>query len=441
MAESGSTPPQEREPIRFPNWQEVLKLEALGTDQKLRRRRLIIEFLGYCKRERCPASIAAARLYLEGLDEQELGETKDALRWFVMTGRRYAEARVTHATERSPKQALQRSNLVAPPPAASDIGGPEWEQKLIHAIRTRGFLWRTETTYREWAARFVQFIQPKSPMVAGGEDLSAFLSWLATHQRSSPSSQKQALNALVFFLQEALRITVGELDFHRPRARKRVPTVMSPGECARVFAQLQGTSRLMAELMYGSGLRLMELLRLRVHHVDLDRSQLKVYSGKGDKDRITVLPESVHAALREHLERLRSLYDKDRQAGLPGVWLPEGLARKYPRAGERWEWQWLFASRELARDPSTGIIRRHHVLDGTFQITIRAAASAAGLSKRITPHVFRHSFATHLLESGTDIRTVQELLGHESVETTQIYLHVMTKPGLGVRSPLDQIRG
>ena len=152
---------------------------------------------------------------------------------------------------------------------------------------------------------------------------------------------------------------------------------------------------------------------------------------------MTLLPESLHPALRELLGRLRSLHEKDREAGLSGVWLPEGLARKYQRAGEKWEWQWVFPSRELSKDPSSGVVRRHHVLDGTFQNMIRAAASAAGIPKRVTPHVLRHSFATHLLESGTDIRTVQDLMGHSSVETTQIYLHVMKKPGLGVRSPLD----
>jgi len=193
----------------------------------------------------------------------------------------------------------------------------------------------------------------------------------------------------------------------------------------------------MAELMYGSGLRLMELLRLRIHHLDFERRQLKVTSGKGDKDRVTVLPDSLQGRLKAHLEGLRTTHTMDRTENLPGVWLPEGLARKYPKAGVSWEWQWLFPSREMAIDPATGGRRRHHVLDGTFQNAIRLAASAARLDKRVTPHVLRHSFATHLLEAGTDVRTVQDLLGHESLETTQIYTHVMQKPGLGLRSPLD----
>jgi len=190
--------------------------------------------------------------------------------------------------------------------------------------------------------------------------------------------------------------------------------------------------------MYGAGLRRMELLRVRVHHLDRERGQLKVFAGKGDKDRLTVLPERLRPMLERHLERLRKLYAADRTARLPGVWLPEGLEKKFARAGEAWEWQWLFPSREAARDPVSGLRRRHHVLDGTFQNAVRMAAQAAGITKRVTPHVLRHSFATHLLEDGVDIRTVQDLLGHESLETTQIYTHVMRRPGLGVRSPLDR---
>lgn len=195
--------------------------------------------------------------------------------------------------------------------------------------------------------------------------------------------------------------------------------------------------RLMAELMYGSGLRLTELLRLRVKDVDLDRRQVIVRAGKGGKDRVTVLPTTLVGRLREHRERLRRLHEEDRQADAPGVWLPEGLERKFPKAGKAWEWQWLFPSRQWMLDPRTGLRRRHHVLDATFQHAIRQGAIRAQLDKRVTPHVLRHSFATHLLEGGTDIRTVQDLLGHKDVATTQIYTHVMQKPGLGVRSPLD----
>jgi len=323
--------------------------------------------------------------------------------------------------------------------AALDRGGADWERDLIAAVRARGFLWRTEQTYREWAARFAEFLRPRSAYAAEAADVGAFLTELAVTRRASPSTQKQALNAVVFFLQEGLHRHLGKIAFRRAAPRERMPTVLSRQECRRLFAELEGTPRLMAELMYGSGLRLMELLRLRVQHLDMERGRIKVAGGKGDKDRVTVLPEALVGALAEHLARLKSLYAEDRAAGLAGVWLPEGLDRKYPKAGERWNWQWVFPSRETSVDPATKVRRRHHVIDSTFQNNVRWAAERAGLDKRVTPHVLRHSFATHLLEGGTDIRTLQDLLGHESVATTQIYTHVMAKPGMGVRSPLDRV--
>jgi site-specific recombinase XerD len=183
----------------------------------------------------------------------------------------------------------------------------------------------------------------------------------------------------------------------------------------------------------------MELLRLRIHHLDLARGRIQVYAGKGDKDRITLMPEGLKPGLESHLQRLRLLHEEDRTNQLPGVWLPEGLARKYRHAGEQWEWQWVFPSRKAALDPVSGLVRRHHVTDSTFQSDIKRAAHLARIDKRVTPHVLRHCFATHLLENGTDIRTVQELMGHSDIRTTQIYLHCMKKPGLGVKSPFDQL--
>ncbi|HWA26981.1 MAG TPA: integron integrase [Lacunisphaera sp.] len=309
---------------------------------------------------------------------------------------------------------------------------------MIKAVRERGFLWRTEQTYREWAVRFARFLAPRSPYAASGEEVAGFLSALAVEGRASASAQKQALNALVFLMQEALHRQLGEMEFIHGASRRRAPTVLSPGECRALFAQLEGIPRLMLELAYGAGLRLMELLRLRVHHLDLERGRLQVMAGKGDKDRVTVLPEKVVPNLRMHLDRIQALWREDRKNGTPGVWLPEGLARKYPKAGISWQWQWVFPARDLSRDPVSGLVRRHHLSDTWVQRRVKQAAEAAGINKRVTPHTFRHSFATHLLEAGTDIRTVQELLGHADIRTTQIYLHVMKKPGLGVRSPLDQ---
>lgn len=428
----------ERAPISFPQWKVALAASDLSETTRHRFEREIITFLHSCKQLHSPASVAMIKSYLTDPLRQGQSPSRDALRWFY---RASLAAPATPPDTRPARPARPPFRPAVPPPAASDTGSTPWESALIQAIRSRHFLWRTEETYRRWAAQFAAFIAPRTPYAASAAEVGAFLDRLALEKRSSASSQKQALNALVFLMQEALGRELGELKFRRATKPPRVPTVLTRDECTRLFCRLDGTTRLMAELMYGAGLRLMELLRLRVHHLDLPRGQLRVLGGKGDKDRVTVLPERLVPPLRLHLDRLRELFREDRARGLPGVWLPEGLARKYQRAGETWEWQWLFPSRETSRDPVSGLHRRHHTLDGAFQNAVRRAASAAGIDKRVTPHTLRHSFATHLLEGGTDIRTVQDLLGHQSVETTQIYTHVMQKPGLGVRSPLDALAG
>lgn len=430
-------------PIRLPDWQEALTHSPLGGEIQSAYRNEIIRFFRHCKNSHAPATIALIRQYLERPDTGPGART--ALLWFFRTATASRHAAVPDGVaigrpaSAEPRKQNPSTRADVPPVAASDLGAADWERDLIRAVRERGFLWRTEETYRMWATRFAQFLRPRTPYIATADDVGAFLSVLAVQQRAMPSTQKQALNAIVFLLQEALHRQLGQIEFHRAQPRRRMPSVLSPPECQRLFAQLEGTPRLMAELMYGSGLRLLELLRLRIHHLDLERRQIRICAGKGDKDRISVLPEHLVAPLREHIASIRGDFLADRARGLAGVWLPEGLARKYPGAGQRWEWQWVFPSRELSIDPVSNLQRRHHVIDSTFQNQIRWAAQRAQIDKRVTPHVLRHSFATHLLESGADIRTVQELLGHESVETTQIYTHVMQKPGLGVRSPLDTL--
>ena len=325
-----------------------------------------------------------------------------------------------------------------PTKGAADLGDAAWERRMVVCIRSRHLAWTTEKTYRHWARRWVAFCAPKPAEELAGEDVRNFLTHLAVKERISAATQRQALNAQVFLLREVFRREVGDLgDFARSPRHRNVPSVLSREECRRLFAQLDGTTRLMAELMYGAGLRLNELLRLRVKDVDLERLQLSVRAGKGNKDRLTMIPRSLAGRLAEHRERLRDLHAKDREAGQPGVELPEALERKWPKAGEKFEWYWFFPSRNLARDPRSGIVRRHHVLDERMQRAIREGAARARLDKRVTPHTLRHSFATHLLEGGTGIRDLQDLLGHSDISTTEIYLHTAKQTGVGIRSPLD----
>lgn len=415
--------------LSFPGWSEALAGMEWPDSIKTRRELAIMRLLKFCKAERRAVSVTLIKGYLETLEEQGnlWPETKEALRWFVIEARK-----------RTPVAGGGVPTGAEPPAGASDLGGPDWEQALIRSLRGEGKLWRTEQTYRGWGWRFADFIRPMSPEKAGEIEVRAFLTDLAVRQRVGQNTQKQALNAVVYLLREALGLAPGDFsDFVRAEPNRRIPVVLSRDEVMRLMAALEGTARLMALLGYGGGVRLMELLRLRVKDVDLERCQLIVRSGKGGKDRVTVLPERLVEPLRAHRERLRLLWEEDRSNGVPGVWLPEGLERKLGRAGEAWEWQWVFPSRELSVDPQTGIKRRHHLTDRSFQTAIKKAAAKARIDKRVSPHVLRHSFATHLLESGMDIRTLQDLLGHAKLETTQIYTHVMKKPGLGVRSPLD----
>ncbi|MBL9209855.1 MAG: integron integrase [Opitutaceae bacterium] len=427
------------EALRFPDWSDALAASGLSPWTQSNHGREVVRFFRYCRNQRAPATVALARHYLAA-EAPQSSTAREALRWLFRSAARGVEdvaAGVGAVASAAPAPPAVPAPRQVPPRASDDLGGADWERDLIAALRRKGFLWRTEQTYRAWAGKFAAYLHPRTPYAAGALEVSGFLTEIAVRQRASPSTQRQALNALVFLQQEALGRRLEPLEFERASARRRMPVVLSRDECARLFAALDGTARLMAELAYGGGLRLMELLRLRVQDLDLDRGRVMIRSGKGDKDRVTVLPVRLKEPLVAHLDRLRKLHADDRAAGLPGVWLPEGLARKYARAGETWEWQWLFPSRETSVDPATRESRRHHVNDTTFQNTIKRAARQAKIDKRVSPHVLRHSFATHLLEAGADIRTVQELLGHDSVETTQIYTHVMQKPGLGVRSPLD----
>jgi len=308
-------------------------------------------------------------------------------------------------------------------------------------MRLRHYSLRTETAYLNWIARFLAFHEGRHPGDMGEPEVSAFLTDLAIRHKVAASTQTQALSALLFLYSEVLgRPLESAIDSIRARRPKRLPTVLTVAEVSAVIGRLDGVHRLMAKLLYGSGLRLLECVRLRVKDIDFAQRQIRVRDGKGAKDRITVLPDSLVVPLQEHLQVVRRLHRDDLAEGHGDVYLPYALRRKIPGAARDWLWQYVFPSDRLSVDPRSGCTRRHHVSESSLQKAVTRAGRRAGLQKRISCHTFRHSFATHLLEAGYDIRTVQELLGHADVKTTMIYTHVLNRGGLAVRSPLDQPR-
>jgi integron integrase len=318
----------------------------------------------------------------------------------------------------------------------------EWEElegKMRQALRLHQRSMSTEKTYLAWLRQFREFKGGKPPNDLEGRDLRDFLSRLAVEKKISPSTQNQALNAIVFFFRHVLDKPIdNQLEAVRARQRRPLPVVLSAKEIQSILNHLGEPSRLMAMLIYGCGLRLQECLRLRIKDVDLEQGLVIVRSGKGEKDRRTVLPERLKDDLIHHLGRVRELYDQDRKEDLNGVWLPGALEKNYPRAGKEWGWFWLFPSKSLSIDPQSRRVRRHHVHPASLQKAFKTALAKTGIAKQASIHTLRHSFATHLLEKGYDIRTIQELLGHQNLQTTMIYTHVATKNILGVRSPLDQ---
>jgi integron integrase len=316
----------------------------------------------------------------------------------------------------------------------------ELAQRVIATLRVGGYAIRTEQAYLEWIARFLAFHHWQHPESLGAKQVSAFLEDLALQRKVAASTQHQALNAMVFLYRKVLELPLNDLQpFTRAKRTQRVPTVLSQAEVARLLDAMQGQSALMARLLYGSGMRLMECIRLRVLDIDFSYGQITVRNGKGGKDRVVPLPRSLREPLQGHLCKVRELHDADLAAGMGSVYLPEALARKYPNAPKEWRWQYVFPATVLSVDPRSGVRRRHHLHETALQKAVRRACIDAGLVKRITCHTLRHSFATHMLEAGSDIRTVQELLGHSDIKTTMIYTHVLGKGALAVGSPLDRL--
>lgn len=315
---------------------------------------------------------------------------------------------------------------------------PKLLDRLRAEIRVRHYSLRTEQAYVDWARRFIFFHNKRHPKEMGAVELRDFLSHLAVDRNVSASTQNQAKSALLFLYREVLNIELPWLDeVISAKTAKRLPVVLTQVEMRDLLNAMSGTMGLMASLLYGTGMRLMEGLRLRVKDVEFSRREIIVREGKGNKDRVTVLPENVILPLTAHLEKVKALHERDLAAGFGEVFLPDALAVKYPNAPKAWGWQFVFPSPVRSIDPRSGVERRHHVYETSVQRAVREASRLAGIHKPVTPHVLRHSFATHLLQAGYDIRTVQELLGHADVSTTMIYTHVLNKGGRGVKSPLD----
>lgn len=330
------------------------------------------------------------------------------------------------------------------PPRRGEALPPLKSTRLLDQLRERiralHYSLRTEEAYVYWCRAFIRFHRLRHPAEMGGPEVEAFLTWLASERGVSVSTHRQALSALLFLYGKVLGVQLPWMDtIARPQPQRRLPVVLSAQEVATVLALMEGEHRLLAQVLYGTGMRLTEGLRLRVKDLDFAHRAIVVRDGKGGKDRVLMLPRTLEQPLREQLARAHALWVADRQAGRGGVEMPDALARKYPRAGASWPWFWVFPQAQHAVDPRSGVVRRHHLYDQTFQRAFKRALQAAGIHKAATPHTLRHSFATHLLQAGYDIRTVQELLGHSDVSTTMIYTHVLKVGGGGVHSPLDRL--
>ena len=324
--------------------------------------------------------------------------------------------------------------------ASASPSPPRLLDRLRAAIRTRGDAWRTEQAYLHWVRRFIHHHGLRHPAEMGADDVAAFLSHLAVQRGVAPSTQNQVKSALLFLYREVLAVSLPWLnEVVSAKDPRRLPVVLTPGEVRSLLGGTSGSTGLVAALLYGTGMRLLEALRLRVKDVEFERREIVVRQGKGGKDRVTVLPENIVAPLQAQLAQVRALHQRDLAAGHGEAALPHALARKYRGQGRAWGWQWVFPSALRGEDPrAPGVWRRHHLHPASVQKAVAQAARRAGIAKPCTPHVLRHSFATHMLQAGYDIRTVQELLGHSDVKTTMIYTHVLNRGGRGVRSPLDQ---
>jgi integron integrase len=460
----------------FKNWQECLTETDFRDNLKTAYRYTIIAFLAYLKEHGELATVDTARVFietkmrLERPEEWKAQRWKDSLNWFFRYApvRRQADDRkrkseaksvVFGKSVRGPNQPETRSSDESEEACEGDedgrkqypvtvreyqgsVGPEPMIEAAVRLMRVRHMSYRTEEAYIGWLRRIARFHQEKRMDLLSEEELKQFLSYIAVEEGVSAGTQRQALNAGVFYLREVLKQKLGDFsDYVAANPSKYHPVVYSQREIRALFEKLVGKYRLMARLHYGCGLRVSELCRLRVKDIDMDRNKLYVRAGKGRKDRTVNLPKVLREDLVAQLQVARKLHDQDRLEQRPGVYMPDALEKKFTNAPKSWEWFWLFPSRELSTDPRNRAIgkRRHHILPGVYQSHLTRAAKAAEIPKRSNSHVLRHSFATHLLENGSTIRTVQELLGHKCVETTMIYLHVMEDDSAEKASPLDKL--
>lgn len=461
--------------VYFKGWEAAL--DASEMDENLRKSYFITIrwYLGYVARERCGgASVQSARVFMDEMLRQRrpvewvAQRWRAALNWFFENApkRRYRPDPVpasmggggTHGANGRPQDGAaegeegtgggfadgRRSYAVTVRQYQESVGPEPLIEEALRLMRVRHMSYRTEETYVGWLRRWNRFTGEKPMDALREDDLKGFLSALAVEEAVSASTQRQALNAGVFFLREVRKQELGDFSDYVPaNPKKYYPVVYSRREVREVLLRMEGVAALMAQLQYGCGLRISELCRLRVKDLDFERGKVYVRGGKGGQDRMVPMPRSIRDALQEHLVEVGQLFRKDRAEKRRGVYLPSALERKFRNAGASWEWQWAFPSHALARDPRepSAPRRRHHILPGVYQRALSEAVRAAGIPKRSNSHLLRHSFATHLLESGTNVRTVQQFLGHKCIETTMIYLHVMEDQSGQCLSPLDATLG
>ncbi len=477
--------------VHFPDWQSALDSdEALSEQERASYMITIRWFLSYCKNGHVGADCEQARAFVamavarKSPNDWVLQRWKGALNWFFRSAAAQWRGEVAIDIKPPPlgKSCGEAQESQVPPPsqagesegegraaqeisahrdgAAQSLDGagvsagprgpdrlptrlqasePKWRMDCIKGVRIRNYSYRTEKSYLQRLQRFAQYWQTADLESLGENEIKLYLDHLAVQEKVSGGTQRLALNALVFYYRDVLKRELGDFsDYKKATGAKRIPVVLSVDEIRRILAEMLPEHALMAKLQYGAGLRVSELVRLRVKDVDFDNRQLIVRGGKGDKDRVTLLPDSLVDALQAQCSRAREVYAQDRQDRVAGVWLPEALARKFRSAGERWEWFWFWPAQGLAKDPrAPGTIRRHHVAAKVYGSAVTRAARQAGIAKRVTSHVLRHSFATHMMRGGADLCQVQELLGHSNLETTRIYLHV--EGAKRPESPLDAL--